>query len=1048
MGEDLVLRELDISKDADKLAEMWRVSNDQWPGTWSGGTEITSEMVNEWHGRAEMTNHYVFETDGKIVAYATLNDRKEEKGVAYVPLLNVTPEYQGRSLGRRLLLKCLERCRELGFRLLTLGTWSGNIKSVPLYKKSGFFWTPDTSVWMVNYLPGILNMACARDYFSKHDWYATFQRELLQTEDDERWEGMKVFTYRWKADGDALTVWADREANRVTAIETDTFFAGAIAENIEPAKGMDTRMKWRLTNKSNDPMQVSLMASGNESVKIDFRKTSTVGGGETVEFEATVEIASDAPDIKDGKPAAVVQTVLILDGTVLELGTGLRPRPAVAVTTYPKHFTLFPDVPKTVHLQLKSHLREDAEATLSLAPSPGLRTDWTQNSVPVPAKGFAGAPVTLEATDGGVYSVHATVYLPGGNTVPERLAVFCLAPGGVLADKAEKETRIENDWTRLVIHHRGGKMALQSTHTNSSLGSFDESIGPPFWPSEFEETEFSISVERSGTSITADMTARSEKYAELTLVREVTVGGGPLVRVHNRLANNGNEAHEVQVQRDLGGLHSDETVITLPLKGGLVQSQASEFPAADEDIDKEPTGFAEKWATFTSRIGTLGMIWEVGVVENEFGWGASFLTPKLSCKPQEWTDAGTLYLYAGPGDWKTVRHHWLRLAGRDGEPEPIPRVHRSVHDARLEPTPIVSVDDTVAATWVVDNLRARPLDGAASLELPDGVSADRESIALTDVSRETPVQEQISLTLPPEPMAYEATLSLETRLFDQSVPAPIVRLGTRSAVGVAEEQAGGQRILVIDNGRSQFTLAPDFAATLIGWNEGGKNHLLSPFPEPKTFSWMSPWYGGIMPRLMAHESGDFPGKFQDEEFAANPVEASDERGIGWKGVRVECEAKNEHLVGLHVELDYLTVGESNVLKLVFRIRNATTAIRPVIAGWLVFLQPDGTSEKSVLRSEHVERKATPWNTYSVAGNWGILANPDTQRTIALVSPFPEVRLLDWGDEGGHLAWMEEPHVPPNGSVERTCYLVVCDTPQEARRYVCLKGVGARRNLSV
>jgi GNAT superfamily N-acetyltransferase len=1036
--KEFALREVDISKDAEKLARMWQVSDDQWPGTWSGGTEITPQMVTEWHEREKMINHYIFETDHEIVAYCSFNERQEEENVGYVALLNVAPGYQRRSLGRRLLQKCLERCSELGFHLLTLGTWSGNLKSVPLYKKTGFYWVPDTSVWMLNFVPSILNLPCAQPYFARHDWYKTFKRELSQAEDNERWEKMKVFTYHWEADGSALTAWADREARRLTAVETDTFFAGTIADNIEPVKGRSTRIKWRLRNKQDRPMSVSLIASGTEHIKIDHRATTVVAPGQTTEIEAMVQIAADAPDPIRGKPVPTIRTLLIIDGEVLELGTGLRPQPAVAVNTDPRYVTLFPGVPKTVHLQLRSHLREDAEASISLSPTPGLTVDWTESKIAIPSKSFAGIPVTLQAANGGVYPLHATVYFGDGKTLPERLAVFCLPPGGVLADTEAKEARIENEWTRLVLRHRGGEMAFQSSQTNASLGVFVERVGPPFWPSELEDKDYAISVQQNGPAIKAVMTADMKDWNDLAVRREVTLSGGPLVQISNSLANNGNETHDVQVSRNVYRLQDEGASITVPLKDGIVHSRRSEFPRGDEDIGKRPEAFAERWAALSSKEGTVGIIWEDTTAENEFGWGASFLTPRLTCRPQQWVDAGKFYLYVGPGDWRTVRQHARRLAGTDSDPEPIPVEPRNVHDARLEPSPLVTVDDQVTATWAIDNLRARPLEGRARIALPRGLDADQKTLDFAGVSTKERAEQEVTITLAPESAAYEGDIALQTRLFDTHLTVPVIRLGTRVVVTVVPGESHEQPVYTIDNGQAQFTVVPGFTGALTAWREGNTNHVLSPFPEQRTFGWMSPWYGGITPLAMKPNSWDFPGKLYQESFAAQAMDAPDERGIPWKGVRLHSDVEREQLVGLQIELDYLTVGQSNVLKLVYRIHNRTTAKRNIDAGWLVFAQPDGTAERNVLRSDSVERKATPWETWSDAEHWGIVVNPDTDRTMAMISPYPQVRLMDWGDAGGHLAWIGSVDVPPLGSIERVCYLALCSTLEHAKRYAWLR----------
>lgn len=1035
---EFVLRQIDINQDAPKLAEMWKASDEQWPGTWSGGAEITPQMVIDEHNREKMIDVFVIETDGKIVAYCSFNEREEDKGVGYVALLNVQPDYQGRSLARMLLQKCLERCKELGFRLLTLGTWSGNLKSVPLYKKTGFFWVPDTSVWMLNFIPTILNLPCAQPYFSRHEWYSTFCRELKQVEDEERWEGMKVFTYRWEKDGDMLTAWADREARKLTAIETNAFLAAAIADNVEPAKGMATQMRWRLQNKQDRPMAVSLIASGNEHIKIDHRASVIVPAGETVELEAALHLDADTPNAQRGKPVPSVRSLLIIDGEVLELGTGLRPQPAVAVSTDPEYVTLLPGVSKTVHLQLCSHMRQDVQATVSLAAAPGLTIDWTERQISIPALSFAGLPVTLQAARGGVHPIHATVYLSDGKTLPERLPIFCLPTGGVLADQGAQEARIENEWARFILRPRGGEMSMRSSTSNAQLGTFVERVGPPFWPSELEDKDYRIALHQEGPYIKATMTADMDGYDGLAVEREVLVGGGPLIQINNSLTNRGVQAHRVQISRNVYRMPQDEATITMPLQGGIIHSRRSEFPAAPNDASKEADAFAEQWAAISAPWGTVGMIWEDTTLESEFGgWSADFLAPMLTCDPQHTMPAGSFYLYVGPGDWNLVRQYARRLSGQDSVEEPISVETRPLHTVRLLPEPVVTVDDQIRVTLRVDNLRRRRLDGSLRLSLPENIQSSQHEFRVQDVYISTPLAQEVEIRLPPGAAAYEGSAMLETRLTDERISLPMIRLGDRSPVRVQEQTPAGQTVYVVDNGRMSFTAAPGFTGALTAWQEKDVNHLLSPFPQQKTFGWMSPWYGGVTPLLMRSERDSLPGKLDRETFQIEAIQAPDETGIPWAGVRLMAAVQREQLTGLQVELDYLTVGQSNVLKLVYRIRNLTTARQKATAGWLAFVGPDGAASKNKLRSAFVERKATPWETWSLAEKWGMAVNPDTGRTIIAISPYPRVLLIDWGAAGGHLAWMDTLNVPSLGTVERVCYLVLCDNPDQAKRYIPL-----------
>jgi ribosomal protein S18 acetylase RimI-like enzyme len=1026
---------MDLEQDAQKLTDMWLASDDQWPGTWSGGIEITAQMVAESFEREKCLNTYVVETGDQIVAQCTFHETGDEKGVGYVGTLNVQPEHQKKSLARRMLCRCVERSVELGFKQVTLHTWPGNLKSVPLYKKTGLFWVPDTNVHMRNFIPGILTMPIARPYFQAHDWYETFQRELAQKEDDERWEGMEVYTYRWAAGDDMLTVWVDREARTVTAVETNGFHAAAIAAKLEPAKGLPTQMRWVLENKGEQPKKVSLIANGTEYLQIEHRAAVTLAPGERAELEANVEVAVDAPDVREGKPSPTVRTLLIVDGEVVELATGMRPRAAVTVETEPRYVTLYPGVAKTVHPQLRNYQPDEIEATIALTPAPGLEVDWTERTVAVPGKSYAGASVSLRAAAGGVYDLQATAHFAAGKTAPQRLAVFSLGMGGVLADVDEKEARLENEWTRVILHRHGGGMEVRAPLRNVSLGGGREYVGPPFWPTELDDKEFTIDLEREGGRVRAVMAAALDERPGLVLRREVTLGAGPLVGVRNAWLNTGTRSQSIQIQFGSDLSQRERATITLPLAGGIVQSHFAEFPAVEEDVSKKPQALAERWVAVTSEHGTFGLIWEENVVENEFGGWAwmALLGPKLACEPQRWTPAGTITYYAGPGDWRNVRDHARRLAGADEAIEPIPAQARAVCDVRLEPSPVVTVDDRVEATLVVDNLRARPMSGHARLATPEGLAADLGAFEIERVTLQEPFQQAVNLSLAPQAAAYESTLSLRTQLFDRQVALPSIRLGTRDPVVISRRDG----VWTIDNGRTCYTVVPDFSGSLSAWVEGGVDHLISPYPEVKTFGWMSPWYGGLMP--LAQVRHEMPGKLGLETFTAQEVRVPDARGIPWAGVRVRCQVTRGKLVGLTVELDYLTVGQSNVLKLAYRVRNETTARRSLGCGWHSFWQLDGTWEHNTLYSAELQRKPTPWGIWSEAGKWCLVTNAETGRTAVLVSPYPNVRLSDWDDMGGHLGFVGRMSIPASGVSERVCYIALCEDMDQARRYIPLQG---------
>ncbi len=1038
---EYILRSVDVDRDAEKLARMWIASDDQWPGTWSSGVPITAERLRSWLTREKSIDTLVWDTGDAIAGYCSLWQRLDEPNVTYIALLNVAPEFQKKSLARKFLTHCVERVVELGSVRLDLGTWSGNLKAVPLYKKCGFFWMPGTSVHMFNFMPTILTMACARRFFARHDWYRSFKRELSQSEDDERWEGMKVFTYRFAEDGDALTVRVDRESRTITAVDTDQFFAAAIVDDLEPARGLPTGMRWKVTNKRDRPMQVALIATGTEHIKLDHRAALYLEPGETAELAALVRVAPDAPEVEHDRPALFVRSLLIVDEEVLELGTGLRPRAAVEVSIYPDYVTLLPGVPQVVELRLRSHLARGVDATVSIAPQPGLAADWTQRTLSLAPEGFGGGSLGLTAATSGVFEVPVSIVAElDGETlhIPARpVVVFALPLGGVLGAQVDGMLRVENETVRLIMAERGAELTIRDPATDAWLGFHAGYAAPPMMPSEYRDGKFTLNIERHADRVVAVAAMASRENPDFVLRKLVTVSAGPVFTVDYEFENLGVEVRRFQLVQRVGG-NSEKGTLTVPFRAGLGRGSWAEFPGQADDESRKAAAYAEAWTAVEYGPTTLGMVWASDVEEIDFSWAIELLTRFHECAPQSRVRPGSLHFYLGDGDWRTVRRLWRRLAGQgNGRASALAEPSASL-TARVEPPVVVADGGEAAATLVVENLLSRKLSGTATLALPDGWQAEPSEFDLPDMYRGHPFRADLRLMVVGHPGPARGTIALRSAELDADFPVPLIRLGDGRTVDLRQENRDGQSILTIDNGRLAIAITPDFGGSVSAIREGTVNHLLSAFPRVGQLGWLAPWYGGLTPVLLVPDEWDYPGKLRQEVFEAEAASSRDGQGIEWRGVRQRVLLSHARLRGLTLEIDTLTVGGSPVVKQVMRLINPTPASRRLETfGWIAFVQPDGSSRRTTLWGPEARKPSD--RLFSIfTGDWAAAQNPDTGRAIVLVSPGRDAAIDSWGRDGGHLQLLAQLTVPAGASVEVAGYLALADDVEAARHFVALK----------
>jgi GNAT superfamily N-acetyltransferase len=1039
---DVIIRPMDIDRDAEGIAAMWNASDDGWVGTFTRGVPLTAEKVREFEENRPSMVVYVAEVDGEIAGYCSFwNGHHGLHNEGYLALLNVSGKYQGRSIGRRLIQATIERSVQEGWQRQTLGTWSANFRAVPTYKKTGHFWTPDSSVWMQNFIPGALQMPLARPFFDRHDWYTCYVPELTQSEDDQQWEGLRVFTQRWRAGDESLTIWIDREARAPVAVETDDLQVAALIGEIEPLVGQEVPLRWRVINKSDEPLAVRVDARGDTGLTIDHREEWTVAPGETVVRKARVKVTPEIRLDDDGN-APSVRSIVSVNGREVELFSGVRARKPLSLDIIPGNVALRPGSADEVRIQLHSEMDRDLQVTVQCAPPPGVAVETLPQTVTVPARGHVSLPVQIAAAEEGVYSLPLRVAGKEGEELRplnETLTLFCLDVGGLLGHREGSSVRLETDMLRVRVNGHSGDIVIESKADDRQLAEVSARIGPPYYAGEFERNGFSLHLTEAGGRATVHLYAEAAHEPGLFFHQEFTLTPIGLGVLRSYLENRTTQPVTRRVRTNIS--HNDrEGYVALPLVRGTVCAPANEFPVTWQEVTRDPADYAEPWTAWEKRDGVLAVAWEdtTDLVDN--GRGMALRSVELSAPAGGRSSAMQLTLYAGPGDWRIAREMVLRHpGGRLGDP---PAVRRPGL-ARVEPAVIFTPADEVDARLRVDTVSRRSMDGRVTLTTDEGLSVDPATLDVAGLVDGKDRDEALRLTLAgSDPGVWRGTAHLSLPMCEERRDFAVVRLGDGRPVQVEAETRSGQSVWVMDNGATRMVVAPGFGPSVISWTRHGEegDNLYSFFPEPRGFSWTYPWFGGIHSILQPVEFWGNTGYLHFESIDGEPVEARDDRGITWRGVRLSTRPQKRELRDIAVQIDLLTVGGSNVLKYIYRLTNLRATEQTVLAGNIVTAALGATPDALVLWGENVRQEPGPFSAWIDNQRWGALTHEPTGRTLIMVGKQSNVVLNNTGKDGNTLSAMQTVRLSGHETCELVWYLALVDDDEMARRYLVLRDV--------
>ena len=559
----------------------------------------------------------------------------------------------------------------------------------------------------------------------------------------------------------------------------------------------------------------------------------------------------------------------------------------------------------------------------------------------------------------------------------------CGGPGAVFVEQSESALWIGTDRHSVQLPLRPSRdwavsFGVVDRATEERILSHSVSIGPPFVPSVLATCTWTARVEREAGSVTATLSTSPPTLPGLTFERVLRISASGLIQLVYRVLNAGPGERPITVDAGTSvrlGMVSG-TQVAAPLATGLVVQDAADFPDWEEPDLARPERYAESWmAEFGG--GWVGATMWQGAKEVFAGWRSPSLTFDLgTVPPGGQAETPPLYLYAGTGDWKSVRALWRRLIDPQAPAQdPLPR---PAYGLRLERFAFDVPSEAVETRLLLESELGRGMSGRAAVE----VSGEEVAGAGVEGLRAgAPQSVPVRLALPQRAGALPATLVFDHEREEERQQAALLRAGRAGTeVRLSQQGEGRETRVTLQNGRLRLTVQPGVMARLLELSVPGGaptsaptdsgewvNQLHAADPAPGTFVWYNPWYGGVHPVLSTGRGWGNTTRLEDETFTWEPVEAEGAQGVRWHGVSASALATSRHLAGLHLTVTYLLVGDGNMVAVRQKVENRSGARVRGSLSMTTFLQPGGDRTKGILAYEDGGRLRRYKRVHG--GNW-------------------------------------------------------------------------------
>jgi hypothetical protein len=839
------------------------------------------------------------------------------------------------------------------------------MKAVPLYKKIGLQWVPDTSVYMQNYIPAILQNSFCKPFFDKHpDWYLDQKRDVTQAPDDQTLGSMKVFYYRFEKEEDFLEVVIDRYSRSITGItrKIDGELIGITLQQKahDVFAGIEHNISLLIRNESKKELSVIVSMEGSKeiSVKTSQEILTVPKGSKTLENTYVADDITSDTDIQRKTPS--IKSRIIIDGEVLTLEAGMRVRQLIDIMI--SDLTWWrPSGEQNISIHIQNQSEQPIEGELVL---------WTINSIDIlspiipinlaPEENIGvDAQLKIPSLDDDSFTtLYCQVKMRNVKSRVFELPIFLSNNQGLAAgiQQDRKCVIIQNQYIRGVLKLEGASADFRTPdETLMGIGLRTLDYGPPFGFSEFNQAEFSPKIIEKKDSIQVRLSRRGQSKGELYFHRIFELRPGEShFATWTEIQNLGTIDDQITTIMEPHFTHG----INMPLgdtyfvfEDQLVCGPAFLWPAGKGDLP-EGTERYEPWICLQAGDVCYYHIYER--LDTKIDPGRNKMSslekqiqiPALSSSngPKSWIGCGKI-------TWKRVRELAYYLS-KDQVLSPLQQ--------NIEPTSYLSVDIPKSQLLIgnklseiqitLKSIRLMPLNGRLIIEAPKGWTITPSEFEITNLNLNSPQEFKCKLKLPENVIFGTYNLKFDIECPEKRETRHILFLvfdGTKKPEILDLPSESDKSLILVKNNTLEITSSGDFAACLTQIKYNAQPYLLSNFPNYSPSIFFSKDPGGMVNSIFQTEKDDLDNtSYLKEKYVSKIIQSDYWSGIEYSTTLHEIKS----LKGLDIKIAYeILGGDSRLIQVRTTIYNSTSTTFRFISLSLLSPGINGSIENMVSR---------------------------------------------------------------------------------------------------